>query len=537
MKRLLIVDDERHSVDRIAGSIDWGSIGIGEPMRAYDAAGARKTLAERGADILLCDIEMPGENGLDLIAWAREEYPELETIILTCHADFGYAREAVRLGSFDYLIKPAATEDLRGVFTRVVDRIDRSASLRSQSDLGRQWLRNRPLVFERFLFDLVGGAIPAEGTAIEAAARDRGLPLAAGTAYLPVLMRFHCWEDEPSLKERRMREHDARAGLGADLSEAAGETVIVRLEGKEALAVVRQPDGERETRKACFSVCERFAADFAERGRGSIGCYVGEAGTLESLPRIVRALRALADDNVCCASKVFSLRPRCRSAYAGPDMPAWKLLLESGAVDALGCAAAEFLKKKEAAGKLDARFLILLRQDFLQTVHIVLGECGVSAHALSARLEDAGEERTVPDTLKWIRKTAEVVASVTEETRAAGLDAKALVDAALRHIRDRISGDLSREAIANRIGLNPDYFGRVFRKETGTTVTDYVTRERISLAARLLEDTDQSISRVAEQVGYSNFAYFSQTFRKTTGFTPSEYHKRHRAAAARGTRA
>lgn len=534
MKRLLIVDDERHSIDRIAESIDWTTLGISDPMRACSAEEARSALAERGADIMLCDIEMPGENGLELISWARESYPDLETIILTCHADFAYAKEAIRLGSFDYLIKPVATDDLRNVFERLLSRIERSASLKSQSDLGKQWLRNRPLVIERFLLDLIGGTIAADAESISRAADERGLPLLPETTAVPVLLRFLCWKDEPSLKERRIREHEARGRFGDELSAAVGETDIVRMDGSEALAVVRLPPGDAERAKACFSVCERFSAHFAENGKGSVGCYIGNLGPLSALPQTARELRALADDNVCCIGKVFSLRPRCKSSadYSCPDLPAWRLLLEKGASDALRDAAADFLKARELSGKLDANFLALMRQDFLQAVHIVLGNRGVPAHALAAYGEGADGERTVPSTLEWIRSTADAVAALTDKTREAGLDAKTLVEAALRHIGEHISEDLSREAVANRIGLNPDYFGRVFRKETGTTITEYVTKERVAMAVRLLEGTDQPISRIAEQVGYTNFAYFSQTFRKLTGRTPSEYQKRHRAASS-----
>jgi two-component system response regulator YesN len=113
-------------------------------------------------------------------------------------------------------------------------------------------------------------------------------------------------------------------------------------------------------------------------------------------------------------------------------------------------------------------------------------------------------------------------------------EARALVADATRYIKKHLAEDLSRESMADRIGLNPDYFGRVFRKETGLTVTEYIVKERVSMAGRLLEDTDQPISTIAMQVGYTNFAYFSQIFRKTTGFTPSEYQKRHRRGPSSG---
>jgi two-component system response regulator YesN len=529
------VDDERRTVDRIAASVDWEKLGIETPAKAYDADEARRLLSDGGADIMLCDIEMPGESGLELIAWTRERLTSLETVILTCHADFQYAREAIRLGSFDYLIKPVSPADLTDVLTRLVERIDREHSLRARSEYEQHWLRNRPLVVERFWLDLIGGAIRPDAHSIKLSIADRGIALEADAPVLPVLLRIHCWADEPSLRERRMREHEARNRLGGELSEA-GETDIVRMEREGILAVVRIRCGDKAAIGACYAACDRFAEDFSRAGKCALGCYIGEPVELPRLPDMVRRLRTLAADNVSCETAVTGLRPTDRPdrGFEAPDLDTWKLLLENGAVGPLADAVSEHLKLRERNGRLNALSLKLLRQDFLQMVHIVLGNRGVSAHRLlqEGRCEEG--ELTVPDTLKWIRSLAETVAETCCAPREASTEARDLVADSLRYIKQSLAEDLSRESIAERIGLNPDYFGRVFRKETGLTVTEYIVKERMAMALKLLEDTDQPISTVAMQVGYTNFAYFSQLFRRTTGFTPGDYRKRHRQGPAKG---
>ena len=536
MKRLIIVDDERHAVDRLASSMDWSALGIEPPARAYDAEEARKALTERGADIMLCDIEMPGESGLELIAWTKELFPNLETVILTCHADFQFAREAIRLGSFDYLIKPVSPADLSGVLSRLTERIDQASTLRARMENERHWLRNRPLVAERFWLDLIGGAIRADLRIIRLSIADRGVVLDEGAELLPILLRIHCWSDEPSLRERRMREHEARSRLGEELA-AAGETDIVRLEREGALAIVRLPPGDRSRLGACFAACERFAAAFAAAGKCSLGCYIGEAVTLPALPNLVRRLREFAGDNVSCETAVASLRPidRQDSGFEPPDLDSWKLLIENDAREALVVAVAEYLRRRDRVGRLNANALSLLRQDFLQLVHIVLGSRGISAHKLleTNRWSECG--LTVPDTIRWVRSILGAVSEVSAECKTVYPNSHALVADAARYVKKHLAEDLSRELIAERIGLNPDYFGRIFRKEMGLTVTEFVVKERVSMAGRLLEDTNQPISTIAEQVGYTNFAYFSQVFRKTTGFTPSDYQKRHRESLSSGS--
>ena len=109
---LLIVNDEQLTAETMKKDMDWASYGISEVYTAYDTEAARACIAEHPVDILLCDIEMPGENGLGLLRWVREQEKEIECIFLTCHAKFAYAQEAISLGCQDYILIPARYEDI-----------------------------------------------------------------------------------------------------------------------------------------------------------------------------------------------------------------------------------------------------------------------------------------------------------------------------------------------------------------------------------------------------------------------------------------
>lgn len=86
---------------------------------------------------------------------------------------------------------------------------------------------------------------------------------------------------------------------------------------------------------------------------------------------------------------------------------------------------------------------------------------------------------------------------------------------------------MSREDIAEHVYLNPAYLSRLFRKETGLSLTDYTASLRIQKAKLELLDTNHRVSDVAMSVGYSNFSHFTKLFKKTTGLTPQEYRKKH----------
>ncbi len=86
-----------------------------------------------------------------------------------------------------------------------------------------------------------------------------------------------------------------------------------------------------------------------------------------------------------------------------------------------------------------------------------------------------------------------------------------------------LTADLTLKKFARMLSLNPSYLSALFKKETGMTLTDFVTRKRMEHAADLLNSTSLQIQTVAQQCGILDVNYFTKTFRKIHGKTPSEY--------------
>lgn len=99
--RLLIINDEVITAKAMKKEIAWDNYGITDVSLAFDAEEAKVQIQEHEIDIMLCDIEMPGENGIELLRWVRQQKRDIDCIYLTCHANFTYAREAVKLGCME----------------------------------------------------------------------------------------------------------------------------------------------------------------------------------------------------------------------------------------------------------------------------------------------------------------------------------------------------------------------------------------------------------------------------------------------------
>ena len=83
--------------------------------------------------------------------------------------------------------------------------------------------------------------------------------------------------------------------------------------------------------------------------------------------------------------------------------------------------------------------------------------------------------------------------------------------------------EISLRSVANTVGLSPNYFSALFKKEVGQNFSDYLTKIRILKSKDLLSCTSKLIYEVAYEVGFRDYRYFSQIFKKHTGQTPREF--------------
>jgi YesN/AraC family two-component response regulator len=140
---LLLCDDEVLTTRALAAAVDWTACGIDRVIEANSAVQAREVFAAQAVDLMLCDIEMPGESGFKLLEWVRLNFPQVICSMLTCHADFDYARQAIHLQSFEYILKPVDENMLADVARRMVSESKGRREAVEIGLYGRLWLKDR----------------------------------------------------------------------------------------------------------------------------------------------------------------------------------------------------------------------------------------------------------------------------------------------------------------------------------------------------------------------------------------------------------
>lgn len=140
--KMLIVDDEKWAVQGILDGVNWDSLGFEEILTAYSYTQAVNVIKANFVDVMLCDIEMPDESGLELVAYANAHSPGTACIILSCHDKFDYAQQAVKLDCLDYVLKPVRYETLTEILKKAMDFVRKQSHKQMMENFGQEYINS-----------------------------------------------------------------------------------------------------------------------------------------------------------------------------------------------------------------------------------------------------------------------------------------------------------------------------------------------------------------------------------------------------------
>ena len=120
MHRIMIIDDEKSHRNLLKRIVDWKELDAEVVGEASSGIEAINEIDDLEPDIALVDIRMPFMDGLEFAKHMTKQYPALRMIILSAHQDFEYARQCMRLGISQYLLKPIAKEEVMEALKREI---------------------------------------------------------------------------------------------------------------------------------------------------------------------------------------------------------------------------------------------------------------------------------------------------------------------------------------------------------------------------------------------------------------------------------
>ena len=156
---LLIVDDEYYTVESISNKIRTLRPDFFEIFCAYNLTQALEAFSAHPIDLMICDIEMPGGSGLELLDQIRQAHYETVCIFLTAYAKFEYISRAMKLSSSDYLLKPLDDHALLEALDKACAQCEKQQKDRVNTLHANYWKESELPLAEQFFLDLLNGSI------------------------------------------------------------------------------------------------------------------------------------------------------------------------------------------------------------------------------------------------------------------------------------------------------------------------------------------------------------------------------------------
>lgn len=219
-RRILVADDElsmRELLGMVLESEGYQVKAVATGREAVDAL-----TADKGFDLLIQDLKMPGLDGVELLRWAKSHQPDLPVIVITAFSSWDSAVEAMRLGAYDYIRKPFDTDTIRSVVGRAIERREAIlASLDGKRDdvRGFEMIGNNSLI--QAVFRMIRLIAPTDSTVLIQGESGTGKEIVARTIHLRSHRRdrpfipVNCSAFTESLLESELFGHVKGAFTGA----------------------------------------------------------------------------------------------------------------------------------------------------------------------------------------------------------------------------------------------------------------------------------------------------------------------------------
>lgn len=522
---LLLVDDEYYSLEGLRTSIEALQLGFEHIYCAYNMQQAQEYYQTCVIDVMISDIEMPKESGLDLLKWVRECGFNTVTVFLTSYANFNYASNAIKLQSIDYLLKPIDSTQLRDCMELAINKVRQLEAQEAYKEKSMYWENSKIKLEEQFWSNLCLQNIPPNSEQIVMELKQYHMPQSfiSQSFYITLLVAYI--KNEAERWEISLYEYAIKNVISEVLGYSNISPYITLLNEKQYLLIIRKDDilDHSNYIKLCHQIIRALKMSLP----GLFQLYIGNETTLLQSGSSYKQLATYAHNNINEASKVFdTTQPMAEKNYTNtPSLTEWSNMLMQNKIAEVKEQAIQFITELQKSNMANRSDLVRFNHDFIQVIYSVLEKNGEAAHKLydnstSELIFD--QACTSVEAMKtWINHVIDVFRDCLSTIN----QSDSLIQLVKKYIREHLNEDLNRKKLAALVYLSPDYLSHVFSERTGESLTTFILNERIKKAKELLLLSQNSIRDIALISGFPSISYFSRQFKSITGKTPQEFRK------------
>ncbi|MCU6711150.1 helix-turn-helix domain-containing protein [Paenibacillus sp. J5C_2022] len=532
--KVMLVDDNYSMLEFMQASVPWEEMGLQLTGLCESSQEAIELSRHRAPDILITDIGMPHMNGLELIAHLKGINPALKSIIVSCHDEFEFAQQAVRLYVSEYLLKETLQpEALMQAVSRLMAEVREEEREKSKTVQFQFMIdQNKAALKKRWLETTLHNPVVNEWEWEETAVMF-GLHF-GDQSYMPVLGyvldaemtldRFKSTDTLMYAIENVASElFEAAAGAGVTCICCHDSELLLLFSCRKSLKVNVYDNVRSGLQKLMGAIASVLKVDISfimtepVRGReafrsAATACiktrlhrfYTPEAG-----------IYALNDFR-------YSFSGRDLFAHYGEALHACKGAIAAESEAELQACVAEwsgYIKREKFHPDSVRSWMHQLSLDIelkYKSIHQFQAKYALElVHQELHSLQHIGQLEAY--WLRFLQHKSALMGQIRHTSQ------KREVLAAQQYVECNMHRKIGMEEAAKHLSLSPSHFSRIFKKETDETFIEFVIRMKMERAAEYLLKTDKTVDAIADSLGYDNVSYFIKLFKGYSGMPPLAY--------------
>lgn len=527
---VLLVDDEEDVIRIIMKKLDWESMGLVIIGHAANGVEALEMAEELSPDIVMTDIKMPYMDGLTLCKKLKELSRTIRVIIFSGFDEFEYAKEAIKMEAAEYLLKPVNAVELKEVFERVKNDLDRELDEKRNTDkLRAYYMESLPVLQESFYMALLEGRIAPEQIGRY---MDSYQVQLKGPYYVVAVLHISQQSlEEESRMDPFLQAVSVRKFAEEQVEDRWRSRVVIYLGDIIMISQMHSREEMLEYTNEMDRLCRMAKKVCNARITAGIG-YLCD--NLEQLPLSYQGAKQAVSYRVLYgntrAISISEVEPAEHAELNWEDVYSTYIQqimkkVRIGEGDELEKAISQFTEWLSGEQLSMQKYRIVMMELVAELFRFT------ASHGLNPENVFGGNGDVYGQVLqmesaevldRWLRRVCANLQNdvVNERQDSTKLFVKNAEEYVKEHFADQ---DLGVDEVCRKLNVSAAYFSTIFKKETGKTFVRYLTDYRMEKAVNMLMTGNEKTYVIAEKVGYAEPNYFSYVFKKQFGMSPSKY--------------
>ncbi len=530
MIRVIIADDETRICKLIINLINWDELGMQIVGVADNGIDALSLVERENPDIVITDIRMPGYDGLEMIEKAKNINEKLEFIIISGYEEFAYAQKAMEYGVKDYLCKPINKNSLLKALRRVNDSLkikNRQSSLEKEYQTIKKDIRKIRASFVKNL--ILFKADGFKECSCEEINQNHYFHFREGI-FRVVSIKI----DGSSKANQNSDEIIAKmAGtMQTSLPELTYDAEIIHTNSNLYVLINYGPDEKEKIESVFTKILNESKDRLTTFGLMITIGYGEEVEDLKKITASIESAKRAIDDRILKGTGQIITFSKTKSGGIYNEDRFYELTKKF--IKAVELVDTEEIKKVINTFKEELRHESICGSELKRLVREIGNTYYLTMRNNKIKIHDAFEEqtqleKTIDNSYSMELLFQELVKHITLSLSKLAEDKTqknlGQIRQAKIYIEENYMKNITLEDLGSYLGFNSSYFSSLFKKETGVSFVEYLSKIRIEKAKELLKEPGLRIQDVCLMVGYNDVKYFTKLFIRHTGLKPNEFRK------------